>query len=124
MTEKKIVVRIVRENEGDLGGKIIVLDANRVEENRTEGKKSAGNGHKCAHCEKTFGWPSKLKIHMRIHNGDKPFEVSLKYTINDYVLRSLNTKFQCYHCEKRFCTSGHLKVHGRIHSGERPSIQS
>ena len=54
----------------------------------------------CEICRKTFLRPSALKVHMRIHSGDRPFK--------------------CPHCPRTFTQSGNLTVHLRKHSGEKP----
>ena len=54
----------------------------------------------CEICNKMFLRPSALKVHMRIHSGDRPFK--------------------CTHCPRTFTQSGNLTVHLRKHSGERP----
>ncbi|XP_011298880.1 zinc finger protein 37 [Fopius arisanus] len=68
--------------------------------------KTSGPGstkkHKCQCeiCFKEFGHKSNLFIHMRTHNGERPYK--------------------CTQCEKCFTHSGNLAIHMRTHSGERP----
>ncbi|XP_076760770.1 uncharacterized protein LOC143429174 isoform X1 [Xylocopa sonorina] len=61
-----------------------------------------GKKHKCQCeiCFKEFGHKSNLFIHMRTHNGERPYK--------------------CNQCEKCFTHSGNLAIHMRTHSGERP----
>ncbi|VEN59816.1 unnamed protein product [Callosobruchus maculatus] len=56
--------------------------------------------HLCDMCGKGFGTSDKLKIHYRIHTGDKPF--------------------MCRYCEKRFSKKDYLVMHERVHTGEKP----
>ena len=75
-----------------------------VEQNQTrkddKGVKRKRGQHECDVCEKVFGYPSQLAVHMRTHTNEKPYE--------------------CGVCEKRFRHSNALKIHMRIHTNEKP----
>ena len=63
-------------------------------------KRKKTQQHECDVCEKVFGYPSQLAVHMRTHTNEKPYE--------------------CGVCEKRFRESGTLQSHKRIHTNEKP----
>eukprot|EP01083_Nonionella_stella_P066336 174598_1 len=54
----------------------------------------------CHTCGKDFKHESLLKIHLRVHTGERPYT--------------------CRLCEKRFSQHNNLVVHMRIHNNERP----
>lgn len=56
--------------------------------------------HICNLCGKGFSQQNLLRIHHRVHTGERPFE--------------------CKVCGKNFYSTSNLRAHERIHSGERP----
>lgn len=84
--------------------------------------------HQCETCGKSFFASSALKIHRRLHSGEKPYRCEecgknfrqwgdLKYHTTS--LHSTEKQFQCEYCGKEFARKYSLVVHRRIHTGER-----
>ncbi|KAL0110038.1 hypothetical protein PUN28_013577 [Cardiocondyla obscurior] len=96
------------QNVGDInqtlaGQSLTVVKTNRLGR-PSKSSTETGTGKKlkcqCEICFKEFGHKSNLFIHMRTHNGERPYK--------------------CNQCEKCFTHSGNLAIHMRTHSGERP----
>ncbi|XP_011685370.1 PREDICTED: zinc finger protein 2-like [Wasmannia auropunctata] len=96
------------QNVGDISQTLTTQSVTAVKNNRlgrpSKSTAESGTGKKlkcqCEICFKEFGHKSNLFIHMRTHNGERPYK--------------------CSQCDKCFTHSGNLAIHMRTHSGERP----
>ncbi|KXJ69791.1 hypothetical protein RP20_CCG025794 [Aedes albopictus] len=84
--------------------------------------------HRCHICKKEFAWPKSLKIHLRTHTGERPYECEVcgkSFTRSDSLKAHRNTHgdvrvLQCHLCEASFLSDGGLIRHQQEEHGIEP----
>ncbi|XP_058831307.1 zinc finger protein Xfin-like [Topomyia yanbarensis] len=84
--------------------------------------------HRCHVCRKEFAWPKSLKIHLRTHTGERPYECEVcgkSFTRSDSLKAHRNTHgdvrvLQCHLCDASFTNESGLIRHQKLEHGIEP----
>ena len=109
---------------------IVESDADeRLELQDLDGNKPSG--YQCNLCGKTLAVKENLKVHMRIHSGEKPFTCHIcgkQFRWSAGLARHLKEvhagikEHGCDICGRMFAAKATRDGHRRIHTGERPYV--
>ena len=104
------------------------LQGQTVKKPKRRNRKKEIPRHPCPVCKKLLSTPAEVKVHMRVHTGERPYkcpECDKAFKKSSHLLYHKRTHtgekaHQCPECQKCLTTAYHLSEHMRIHSGEKP----
>uniref|UniRef100_A0A8C4RAC1 C2H2-type domain-containing protein n=1 Tax=Eptatretus burgeri TaxID=7764 RepID=A0A8C4RAC1_EPTBU len=93
-----------------------------------ETRHKKGCSYKCSVCGKSFSTKQNVKIHNRIHTGERPYKCSIcgknfseKSSVKIHNrIHTGERPYKCSVCGKSFTAKNSVKIHMRTHTGERP----
>ncbi|KAL1491794.1 hypothetical protein ABEB36_012338 [Hypothenemus hampei] len=96
----------------------------------TNQKRSTKSFYSCSQCNKNYRSHYELKIHERIHTGERPYNCAVctkSFTDNRNLkkhekIHNGTKEHVCSICERRFLHLFSLKIHARTHTGEKNYI--